>query len=97
MRSGAIYSGLLHFALLLPIAPGLPAILKQNEEIAAPVAVQLATLADIPPPPHPAPQPQPRPRPVTKPTPPPPAPKAPEPPPSAQPQAQPTPPPQQPA
>src|SRR5262249_59877738 len=77
MRSGAIYSGLLHLAILLLIVLGLPDIFKHNEEIAAPVAGQLATLADIISTPHPAPQSHPRPRPVTKPPPPPPAPHAP--------------------
>jgi hypothetical protein len=90
MRLGAVLSGLLHLAILLIVLFGLPDLFKQEEEIAAPVAVQLATLADITSTPHPTPQAQPKP--VTKPTPPPPAPKAPEPPPSAEPQAQPTPP-----
>jgi outer membrane biosynthesis protein TonB len=89
MRLGAILSGLLHLAILLLVLFGLPDLFKQDEEIAAPIAVQLATLSDITSTPHPTPQSQPKP--ATKPTPPPPAPKAPEPPPSAEPQAQPTP------
>jgi len=97
MRVGAIYSGLLHLAILLLIVLGLPDIFKQDEEIVAPVPVQLATLADITSTPHPAQHPQRQQVTKPKPTPPPPAPKAPEPPPSAQPQAQPTPTPPQPA
>jgi hypothetical protein len=96
MRLGGFLSFLLHLAILLLILFGLPDLFRQ-EEVMAPVAVQLATLADIsgqpvPKPPTPTPvvkqdtpPPPPAPAPPTPPTPP-----APTPP---QPVEQPTPPP----
>src|SRR3954452_12088564 len=91
MRAGAILSTLLHLAILLLILFGLPNLFKPDEEIIAPVPVQLATLADITAQPKPKQKTQ---APVVKPTPPPPAPKAPEPPklePEPQPQPEPKP------
>jgi hypothetical protein len=77
MRVGGFLSLLLHLAILLLILFGLPD-LFQSEEVVAPVAVQLATLADITAQPKPKPTP---PTPVVKPaTPPPPAPTPPVPP-----------------
>jgi outer membrane biosynthesis protein TonB len=77
MRLGGFLSFLFHLAILLLILFGLPDLFKQ-EEVVAPVAVQLATLADI------TAQPVPRqtpPTPVVKQeTPPPPAPTPPVPP-----------------
>jgi hypothetical protein len=46
MRFGGFLSFLLHLAILLLVLFGLPDLFKQ-EEVVAPVAVQLATLADI--------------------------------------------------
>jgi len=77
MRAGGFLSLLLHLAILLLILFGLPDLFKQ-EEVMAPVAVQLATLADITAQPKPK---QTPPTPVVKQeTPPPPAPTAPVPP-----------------
>jgi outer membrane biosynthesis protein TonB len=77
MRVGGFLSLLLHLAILLLILFGLPDLFK-TEEVVAPVAVQLATLADITAQPKPKPTP---PTPVVKPaTPPPPAPTPPVPP-----------------
>jgi hypothetical protein len=77
MRAGGFLSLLLHLAILLLILFGLPDLFK-TEEVVAPVAVQLATLADITAQPKPKPTP---PTPVVKPaTPPPPAPTPPVPP-----------------
>ncbi len=77
MRVGGFLSLLLHLAILLLILFGLPDLFR-SEEVVAPVAVQLATLADI------TAQPKPKltpPTPVVKPaTPPPPAPTPPVPP-----------------
>jgi hypothetical protein len=77
MRFGGFLSLLLHLAILLLILFGLPDLFKQ-EEVMAPVAVQLATLADITAQPKPSVTP---PKPVVKQeTPPPPAPTPPAPP-----------------
>ena len=76
MRAGATLSLLLHLAILLMIFFGLPDLFKP-EEVIEPVAVQLATVADITAQPQPAVKPLPTP--VMKPaTPPPPAPAAPQ-------------------
>jgi hypothetical protein len=76
MRAGGFLSFLLHLAILLLILLGLPDMFRQ-EEVAAPLAVQLATLADI----TAQPKLQPTPTPVVKQeTPPPPAPAPPVPP-----------------
>jgi hypothetical protein len=76
MRVGGLLSLLLHLVILLLILFGLPDLFRQ-EEVAAPVAVQLATLADITAQPIPK---QTPPVPVVKQTPPPPAPTPPVPP-----------------
>src|ERR1041385_3307347 len=47
MRLGSFLSFLFHLAILLLIIIGLPDLFKQEEIVAAPVTVQLATLADI--------------------------------------------------
>ena len=79
MRSGATLSFLLHLAILLMILFGLPDLFKP-EEVIEPVAVQLATVADLTA--QPQPKVKPLPTPVVKPaTPPPPAPAAPQAPP----------------
>lgn len=97
MRLGGFLSFLFHLAIALLILFGLPDLFKA-EEIQAPVAVQLATLADI----TAAPKPQPVPAPLLKQeTPPPPAPAPPVPatPPAPEPPqpAEQTPPPPEPA
>ncbi len=86
MRLGSFLSFLFHLAILLLIIIGLPDLFRQEEIVAAPVSVQLATLADIsgqpvpkPPLPKPVvkqdtPPPPPAPAPPTPPTPPEPAP-----------------------
>lgn len=103
MRLGSFLSFLFHLAILLLIIIGLPDLFRQEEIVAAPVTVQLATLADIsgqpvpkPPIPKPVvkqdtPPPPPAPAPPTPPTPPEPIPQPVEAPPPA-----PTPPPPQP-
>ena len=112
MRLGGFLSFLLHLAILLLILFGLPDLFRQ-EEVVAPVAVQLATLADIsgqpvPKPPTPTPvvkqdtpPPPPAPAPPTPPTPPAPTPpqpvEQPTPPPPPEPPPQPAPTPPQPA
>ncbi len=76
MRAGATLSLLLHLAILLMILFGLPDLFKP-EEVIEPVAVQLATVADMTAQPQPAAKPLPTP--VVKPaTPPPDAPAAPQ-------------------
>jgi hypothetical protein len=75
MRLGGFLSFLFHLAILLLILFGLPDLFKP-EEIQAPVAVQLATLADISAQPKPQPTPTPQ---VKQETPPPPAPAPPVP------------------
>jgi hypothetical protein len=76
MRAGATLSLLLHLAILLMILFGLPDLFKP-EEVIEPVAVQLATVADMTAQPQPAAKPLPTP--VVKPaTPPPAAPAAPQ-------------------
>src|SRR5579885_254866 len=76
MRAGAILSFLFHLAIVLLLIFGLPDLFKTEVMVAEPVAVQLATPADLTTTPTPSPAP---PKPVVKPadTPPPPAPKAP--------------------
>ena len=77
MRLGGFLSFIFHLAIALLILFGLPDLFKQ-EEIQAPVAVQLATLADITATPKPQPTPAPAPQ-VKQETPPPPAPAPPVP------------------
>jgi hypothetical protein len=95
MRTGTILSFLFHLAIALLLVFGLPDLFKSEEMVVEPVAVQLATVADLTQAPKPAAAP---PKPVIKPadTPPPPAPQAPTPPPTpappAPPQAEQTPP-----
>lgn len=83
MRYGAILSLLMHLAILLLILYGLPDLFSQQEVI-EPVAVQLATVADLTAQPQPQQQQQAKtpPTPVMKPAPTPPAPQAPSPPPA---------------
>ncbi|HXQ41073.1 MAG TPA: cell envelope integrity protein TolA [Candidatus Udaeobacter sp.] len=82
MRAGATLSLLLHLAILLMILLGLPDLFKP-EEVIEPVAVQLATVADMTAQPQPSVKPIPTPviKPVTQPLPAPAAPQAPTPPP----------------
>ena len=76
MREGAILSFLFHLAIVLLLLFGLPDLFRSEEMVVEPVAVQLATVADLTSAPKPVETP---PKPVVKPadTPPPPAPKAP--------------------
>lgn len=82
MRAGATLSLLLHLAIVLMIVIGLPDLFKP-EEVIEPVAVQLATVADMTAQPQPAVKPLPTPvvKPATPPPPTPAAPQAPNPPP----------------
>ena len=82
MRAGATLSLLLHLGILLLILLGLPDLFKQ-EDVIEPVAVQLATVADLTAQPEPAVKPIQTPviKPVTQPLPAPAAPQAPTPPP----------------
>ncbi len=95
MRAGATLSFLFHLAIVLLLIFGLPDLFQREEMVIEPVAVQLATVADLTSAPKPIDTP---PKPVVKPadTPPPPAPQAPAPPPTAAPPT-PTPPEPQPA
>src|SRR5258706_13020040 len=77
MRLGGFLSFLFHLLIVLLILFGLPDLFKQ-EEIAAPVAVQLATLDDITA--QPVPKQTPPPPVVEQETPPPPTPSPPDPP-----------------
>ena len=82
MRAGATLSLLLHLAIVLMILLGLPDLFKP-EEVIEPVAVQLATVADLTAQPQPSVKPIQTPviKPVTQPLPAPAAPQAPTPPP----------------
>ena len=86
MRIGSALSFIFHLALVLLILFGLPDLFASDEMVVEPVAVQLATVADLTTAPKSVETP---PKPVVKPadTPPPPAPQAPSPPPTPTPPA----------
>lgn len=86
MRIGTALSLIFHLAIVLLILFGLPDLFASDEMVIEPVAVQLATVADLTAAPKSVPTP---PKPVVKPadTPPPPAPEAPSPPPTPTPPA----------
>jgi hypothetical protein len=80
MRTGSALSLVFHLAIVLLLLFGLPDLFASDQMVIEPVAVQLATVADL----ATAPKPVDTPKPVVKPadTPPPPAPQAPSPPPT---------------